>query len=264
MSWVFLNGTFCKEKKAVISVTDRGFLFGDGMFTTIRVSEGKCELFDAHLKRLKMQAEALQFEWDAFQEEWAAELIRLNEAWKGTWRLKIIVTVKEEDAKTRKTGTVLATLHPYIEKGEKVCTLALFPYPIEMPFARVKSLSYLDHLQVRNFGLTRGYDDAVTTTKEGCILETGCSNLFWVDHGICFIPDKTLPYIQGVFLQALIPHIPFPVQYVKVTLDQIQETASVYMCNALTHVCPVVAIEKRVFPRTLDLEREFANTIYQK
>src|SRR5262245_40032202 len=104
--WIWLNGEFCLEKDAFIPVTDRGFLFGEGIFTTIRVHDGKCELFHLHLQRLQRQAEVLDFDWNSLNFESIAELIERNQAWKGVWRLKIIVTVREEEEK-RKTGHVL-------------------------------------------------------------------------------------------------------------------------------------------------------------
>ena len=59
--WVFLNGDFLPEKQAKVSINDRGFLFGDGIFTTMRVHAGVCELYNGHLRRLEAQAEALDF-----------------------------------------------------------------------------------------------------------------------------------------------------------------------------------------------------------
>ena len=47
-------------QEAFVPISDRGFLFGEGMFTTIRVSEGKCELLPCHLRRLQQQAKALE------------------------------------------------------------------------------------------------------------------------------------------------------------------------------------------------------------
>ncbi|MDG1832053.1 MAG: aminotransferase class IV, partial [Verrucomicrobiota bacterium] len=50
---VFLNGQFLPEEEAKVSVFDRGFLYGDGIFETLRVNNGKPFLLDRHIGRLQ-------------------------------------------------------------------------------------------------------------------------------------------------------------------------------------------------------------------
>lgn len=263
-SWVFLNGRFCLEEQASISVADRGFLFGDGIFTTIRVHQGKCEFLQSHLQRLRYQAEFLKFHFHVEQWDWISEFIQRQAASTGTWRLKIIATVKEEQ-EIREIGNLFATLNLYPGKPFDPCSLCLFPQPLESPLASIKSLSYLDHLYVRKFAQQGGFADAVTQTREGFLLETGCSNLFWIDQGKCWIPDPQLPYLKGVFLQSILPYLElvFPVEWIKATMEQIPATASVYICNSLTHVRPVLSIDERIFPCHEERERSLQKVILQ-
>ena len=264
--WVYLNGDFCLEKDAVLPVTDRGFLFGEGIFTTIRVHKGQCELFQGHMNRLREQAKALEINFDFSHFEWIEELIERNGAREGTWRLKIILTIKQE-AGFAAPGILLATLHSHQDQKSESCRLCLFPFPCESPLAHVKSLSYLDHLYVKNYAQRQGYHDAITTTGKGYVLETGCSNLFWIDQeGVCWFPDPKLPYLKGVFLQFILQNIPFPFRFVEATLDQIPLNACLYTCNALTHVRPVLSIGQQSFPRNSQWEealQQIANNVYQ-
>src|SRR5271163_751565 len=55
--FVFLNGKIVPEEKAVVSVFDRGFQLGDGLFETMRVYRGRPFLWEAHLARLRRGAE---------------------------------------------------------------------------------------------------------------------------------------------------------------------------------------------------------------
>jgi branched-subunit amino acid aminotransferase/4-amino-4-deoxychorismate lyase len=251
--WVFLNGNFSLERLTSISITDRGFLFGEGIFTTIRVEQGRCELFLEHMERLHRQAEILNFYLPPLELAWVQELIQHNQAWENIWRLKIIVTVAQGIA-MRTVGNLLATLHPYEDNRFKSSTLCLFPHPLERPLAHVKSLSYLDHLYIRDYAHQLGYDDAITRTSEGILLETGSSNLFWIDQEGCWIPDMQLPYLKGVFLKALLPHVRLPIHFVRATIDQISADASIYICNAMTHIRPVLSINDKIFPRNQQRE----------
>src|SRR6185295_5700840 len=56
----FLNGRFIPETQAVVPITDRGFLYGDGLFETLRVSRGQPLQWNRHLARLKRGAEFLR------------------------------------------------------------------------------------------------------------------------------------------------------------------------------------------------------------
>jgi 4-amino-4-deoxychorismate lyase len=246
--WVFLNGDFSLEQEAKIPVTDRGFLFGEGMFTTVRVHKGNCELFKEHLKRLQRQAEDLNFYLPTLHFEWIQELILRNQALEGTWRLKIIMSIKQELG-VRTIGNLLATLHPYQERTAESCSLCIFPFPYERPLAHVKSLSYLDQLYIRNYAFQQGYEDAITRNADGILLETSCSNLFWIEQEKCWIPDQQLPYLKGVFLQALCRHLSLPIHFVRATIDLLPSNANIYTCNALTHIRPVISIDHRSFQR---------------
>lgn len=249
-NWVYLNDRFCLEHEAFIPISDRGFLFGEGIFTTIRVDNGTCELLDLHLLRLQKQAAELGINCSIhFSPE---ELIERQKAFHGIWRLNIILTQRD----------LLATLKREEHDKSMVPTaLCLFPQPLESPTAHIKSLSYLDHLYVKKYAQQQGYDDAITTNREGFLLETGCSNLFWIDDGVLWIPDVTLPYLKGVFLQALIRDLSIPVRYVKSRFDQLPSNAHVYTCNAMTHVRPVVKISEKLFSRSPEREKMLEETI---
>jgi 4-amino-4-deoxychorismate lyase len=74
-NWVFLNGQFLLENQAYIPITDRGFLYGDGLFTTLRVQEGQIEFWDLHVERLRNQSQQMKIECPLLDVEWIKELI---------------------------------------------------------------------------------------------------------------------------------------------------------------------------------------------
>src|SRR2546423_3079092 len=56
---VFLNGQFVTEEKAVVSIFDRGFLYGDGLFESVRIHKGKPFCWPEHMERMRRGAEFL-------------------------------------------------------------------------------------------------------------------------------------------------------------------------------------------------------------
>jgi 4-amino-4-deoxychorismate lyase len=251
--WVFLNGIFYLENEAKVSITDRGFLFGEGVFTTLRVHEGQCEFLSAHLKRLEEQAHFLNLNCPAIRLEWLQELIERNQAMRGTWRLRMILTADH----------LLLTLQPYQASSTDSFRLCLFPQPFERPLAHLKSLAYLDYLYMRNYAKQQGFDDSVTQTKEGYLLETSCANLFWIDQNGCGVPHRQLPYLKGIFLHAILDHLALPVYEAHTTVQQLLSGASLYICNALMHVRPVTAVGDDSFERNPQTEALLQQAVNQ-
>ena len=89
---VFLNGQFVPEDRAVVSVFDRSFLYGDGLFETVRVRRGQPFRWPQHLERLQRGAEflglKLPFAEDALG-EFANKLIAVNGRPDGLLRLTL-------------------------------------------------------------------------------------------------------------------------------------------------------------------------------
>jgi branched-subunit amino acid aminotransferase/4-amino-4-deoxychorismate lyase len=74
---VYLNGNFIAKKQASISVMDRGFLFGDGVYEVIPTYQGKLFRLDAHLKRLQNSLDAIKISNPYSNSEWQKILNQL-------------------------------------------------------------------------------------------------------------------------------------------------------------------------------------------
>lgn len=254
---IFLNGKFLPASEACLPVTDRGLQFGDGIFTTIRVEEGRPEYLRLHLDRLKRHAQTLGITLPNFSPDAIEHLIDHNNAMKGTWRLKIVVTGGDQPFLSLKSrdGHCFMVLQPYEAISHKNHRLCFFPYPLSRPTAKIKTLAYLDRLWVAQYALQNGYDDAVTLDCSGNILETSFSNLFWRIGDHLYIPDPNLPYLEGIMLyvvRRVAEKMGMEINFVQST--HIPEEAQVFLCNSLKHFCPVVQMAERSY--ALDPEWE--------
>lgn len=257
---VYLNGKFLPESEAVIPVTDRGFLFGDGIFTTIKVHQGAPKFLELHLKRLEEDCKAVGIRPQKVIEETIFKLIEINQAKEGVWRLKILMTGGDEpgiNLAKREANQCLMTLKPYAGHPP-ICRLISYPEPICSPLSKFKSLSYLDRLWIANYASRYSYDDALVCDHAGRVLETSIANVFWKTGKNLFYPDNSLGYYQGITLQRVLEeakHMGMNVCPVKVTLDEIPgEEVQFYICNSLKGVIPVTEIDGRLFSRNLDFE----------
>lgn len=248
--WVFIDGTFVEKEQAKISLLDRGFLFGEGVFTTIKINQGKCEFYLDHMARLTEHAQQLKLPLPAIKLDDILALIKLNHAQEGTWRLKIIITALH----------TVFILENFEEKKIQY-RLAVFPMEIENPLGKIKTLSYCLYLHAYYYAQERGYHDCLLIDSQKNILETSRANIFWLDKGVCWIPDCTLNYLKGIILSHLIRVCPYPIKFTKNTLAYLPDTAHVYICNALIHCKPVIAIQEREFERNIEIERKLENAI---
>lgn len=252
---MILDGKCLREEEACLPINDRGFLFGDGVFTTLRVCDGKVEFIELHLERLKQQCLQLNIIPPPIPLEWLGDLIKANQAIQGIWRLKIIVTGGNDPVlrlPKRKHGHLVMTLQPYSIQPLTPCRLCLYPEPIHRPVAALKTLSYLDRLCVYEYAQQKGFDDAIV--RDGHLLETAFSNLFWIVDNQFFAPDESLPYFKGIILNELKKNFTFQ------SAENIPKNSHVFICNSLIHFRPVIEIEGNTFSRQPQLEE----IIYQK
>lgn len=242
MSIVFLNDTFVDENEAVIPITDRGFLFGDGVFTTMKVSFGTIINLEQHLHRIYEHCRELGIVPPVIQKEYLYKLIEKNQAHEGVWRLKVIVTGGQTPALSlsrREYGTLLVTLKPFQQSNE-IIKLTVYSEPINRPAARVKSLSYLDRLQIKQYAIERRCDDCLTVSSDGYLLEASTANVYWIEGKTLYTPSRELPLLFGITLQEVIKKKRAEGMVIKegyYTLDSLPDNVNFYLCNAMTEEC---------------------------
>lgn len=262
MSWVFLNGQFLLEREASIPITDRAFLFGDGVFTTIRLYDGQLECWQDHVKRLEEHCQQLNLLCPSLELEWIKELVYRNQAFKGLWRLKVLITGGSSTQLTlpQRQGQLLITLKP-VSFQTTSCRLCLYPYSIEGPLSGIKSLAYLQRLMVADYAAQRGYDDALVLSNNKQPVEASFSNLIWFYQGNLWMPPSSLPYFSGLFLNAIIKKLPYVIYDFEGTLEDIPSEAHLYLANSLYHLRPIIEIERRRWGQNSNLNSQLKEQI---
>jgi len=230
LTWAILNHEYVQSAQASVPIQDRGFLFGDGVFTSARVENGNVVHWGQHVSRLIRHCREINIQPPDLKKAEVDELILRNQAEKGTWKLKMIVTGGTDPGlslPSRAYGVFLVTMEPYQEPEGKV-KLCRYPHPIETPVSALKTLSYLPRLMVRQYALDQGADDAVVCSADGWVLEAAFSNLYWEEGGEVFAPPLTLPLLPGTYLSTMTGW-----KEERITYDQLKEKESVFICNAM-------------------------------
>lgn len=248
--FIFHKNRILSEEQLGFSAAEIALQLDDGVFTTVRVSAGHPENLAAHAARLKRDCAAMEIEPPAIQMAQINALIDANRAGTDVWRLKIFA------AKTGGSNLTM-TLAPYIPSRHAHYPITIFPAPVIVPTAKVKTIAYAHRFLIKQYAEEQGYMDALTLDGNGNILEGSFSNFFWSFEKCLYVPALDLPLLQGTFLTALMAWAKktnYPVSEVRFSPKEIPDGSSLFLCNALTHLQAVDAIEKRSFLRNPELE----------
>lgn len=204
---IFLNGQFVPEERAVVSVFDRGFLYGDGLFETMRVFNSKPFRWEQHLERLRCGAEFLKIRIPFSPEmlrEFAGELIAKNKMSDALLRLTLSrgVGVRGYSPAGAEKPTVVMSLHPSPGAGAEIPGWKLIVstqrLPAGVPLAQFKTCNKLPQILARAEADAAGADEALLCNTDGFVVEGATSNLFWVERGAVCTPPLAAGILSGV------------------------------------------------------------------
>jgi len=203
---IFLNGELVPEDRAVVSVFDRSFLYGDGLFETMRVFNGKPFRWQQHLERLQRGAEYLNikmpFSADALR-NFANELIAKNQMSDALLRLTLSrgVGVRGYSPRGAAHPTTVMSLHPAPDVRAmarwKLITSS-HRLPANETLAQFKTCNKLTQILARAEADAAGADEALLLNTDGFVVEGASSNLFWIDGGVVCTPPLVSGVLSGV------------------------------------------------------------------
>ena len=202
---VFLNGQLVPEEQATISVFDRSFLYGDGLFESLRVTRGKPFRWWDHMERLRKGGDFLGIKIPfacKSLEKFAVELIARNQMPESLLRLTVSrgVGLRGYSPKGAVTPTVVMTLHalpPVSANAWKLHTASL-RLPAGEKLAQFKTANKLAQVLARAEADVAGADEALLLNTDGFVVEGASSNLFWIEDGTVCTPPLASGILAGV------------------------------------------------------------------
>jgi len=203
---VFLNGRIVPGAEARVSVFDRGFLYGDGVFETLRVQAGKPFRWESHQARLESGLRLLGLastQHGTVLAQQAAELIAANQCQEGVLRVTVSrgPGVRGYSPAGADTPTVVMSLHPRSSAvpaaGLRLVTATLRVLAAD-PLAAVKSTSRLLYVLARAEADTVGADDALLLNQRDEVSETTSANVFLLDGDVIHTPELATGLLAGV------------------------------------------------------------------
>lgn len=209
-SKTYFNGKVIPLERATISITDRGLLYGDGVFESLRTHSRKPFLLEEHVKRLLRGAKLLRIRPLPSAAKLKLAVLKTIAAnrFKESY-IKIIISrgpAKGHGLDIRKSAgkpTVIILVEeqkPYpktlVISGWKAIISSIARS--DVPTSKIKSLNYTDGILAMIEAKKSGADEAIMLDEKGHIAEGTISNIFIVKHGTLYTPSKDAPILAGL------------------------------------------------------------------
>ncbi|HHL40644.1 MAG TPA: branched-chain amino acid aminotransferase [Deltaproteobacteria bacterium] len=258
MGYAYVNGEMVPAEKAAVSVFDRGFLYGDGLFETMKAYDGRVFLFREHMERLRRGAVALGISTSPLKglRRAAAELMERNGLVRGEARLRVTLTRGVFDGghgpvgRTRPTVVLTAgalddgALSRLRRRGVRA-VLASVPAP---PLAAFKTLNYLPCVMAKAGARRAGAFEALFTTADGRLTEGTSTNLFIARDGTLLTPPPESGLLPGITRRAVMEmagEAGISVVEADLRSRDLYEADEAMLTNSIIEVVPLVAVGDR-------------------
>lgn len=278
MEKVFLNDKLIDINKASISVKDSGFLYGSGLFETMRCNNGIVFCLDDHLDRLFSSAVSLsisntygrQFIIDAVY-----KVLKANELTDA--RLRLTLTsgpMSTSEDKNKSTLLITATdLQPYpAEYYQKGILVVLCPYRqnVTEPIFGHKTTSYFSRMLALQAAHQKKAAEALWFTTTNLLAEGCISNVFLIKDSVIYTPLLTTPVLAGIARKAvckIAANNSIKLVEKDLGIDDLLAADEIFLTNVIMKIMPVNSVEKhtvgdgKVGPVTKKMLKLFDNYI---
>src|SRR6266571_933323 len=260
---VFLNGEFVPAERAVVSVFDRCFLYGDGLFETVLIFKGNPFRWSQHLERLQRGADFLKIQLPFAPEAlcgFASQLVARNQVQDSLLRLTLSrgVGVRGYSPKGAERPSVVMSLHPAPAvdppdpPGWRLKTSS-FRLPANEPLAQFKTCNKLAQVLARAEGDAAGAEEALLLNTEGFVVEATSSNLFWIADGVVWSPPLASGILPGVtrgLVFELCQNLGLGVREGNVSALELQQAQGSFLSLSSTGIAQAISLDGKELARS--------------
>ena len=260
MNFIVYNNQLINRNDLKLSEKNRGFLYGDGFFESIKIFNRKPFNFENHFKRIQSSANYLDLIFKISKQDFLniiIELLENNKIINGYIRISVfreslgkycpdrndssfIISSKEDKNSCFTVNSNYLNLGVYKENLKS-----------NSKISNLKSLNSLLYVMASKYALENKYDDVLLLNTNENIIESTNSNLFIYDKGVVFTPPLADGCVDGSMRKLLLSIIKneYEIKVQSLSFQQIQQSEEIILSNAISGVRRVT---------------HFANEIYSK
>lgn len=246
-----INGKSTTE----ISYLDRGLQYGDGVFETIAVNNGKLLCWDKHIERLNLGCKRLNIPLqssEALKNE-ALSLIHSNK--KSV--IKIIITrgqggrgyaIPEQTEPGRIVSLYSFPNYPEDNSNGISVRICEYRYAYNETLAGIKHMNRLEQVMARSEWSNTDIAEGIVLDKEGNVIEGTMSNIFCVINNVLLTPKLNLCGVEGIvrnIILELAPTLGVDTEVKTISLDELKHADEIFICNSVIGLWPVIKLEEQ-------------------
>jgi len=247
---VYLNGQYLPLNEAKVSVLDRGFLFGDGIYEVIPSYYGRLFHFQEHLARLENSLAGIRLNNPHTRQQWLEILTPLLDAGENQYiYLQITrgVAAKRDHAfPDNIEPTVFAMCSKIIplaglDNGVKAVTMD----DSRWQFCNIKAITLLGNILHRQEAVDRDCAEAILV-KDGMVTEGAASNVFAVIDGVLVTPPKGNNILPGITRDVIVEIAAknnIACREQPITLDALKSAQEIWITSSTREIIPVVELD---------------------
>jgi len=275
---IFLNDRFVTRDEALISVFDHGFLYGDGIYETLRAYGGRIFMRERHLARLQRSAKLIGLEIPVPEKDWPGLLrdtIRRNGLSDAYLRITVSRGTGEIglDPGLCPTPTVVIIAKPFtahlprlFAEGVSLITTSVRRNLATALSPQIKSLNFLNNILAKQEATQAGAFDGVMLNAEGRLTECTTSNIFFVQHGTLCTPSVACGILDGITREVVLTLAKeqgIKTEESAYTPEALRQADECFLTNTTMELMPVRDVDQHLVgsgkpgPLTLALHKQF-------
>lgn len=245
---------------------DRAANYGDGVFSTLRLEQGRVALFERHCQRLLGDAGRIGLQVDEHILR-KAILAAADQYRDGV--LKVLISAGTGGRGYARQQEPQVTVHishhswpeHYLTWQRQGVAVAVSEFQLgnQPLLAGIKHLNRLEQVLIKRAMATQpGIDDVIVCDGDNCVIEASAANVFWYQDGNWYTPSLEQAGVAGVmrqFILAWFEQNGTEVQSGRFHVSQLQHCEAMLLCNALMPVIPVKQLSLHEATVTLDVSR---------
>jgi len=253
---VFLNGAFVRADEAKVSVLDRGFIFGDGVYEVVPVYSKVAFRLDEHLERLERSLAAVGIRNPYTREQWRGFIAGVVER----------QAFEDQAVYFQVTRGVAPREHAF-PKGEVAPTVFMMSTPLVNPPAEqvergaqavsardnrwlrcdIKSISLIGNVLLRQLSADAGAAETILF-RDGKLTEASASNVFIVKGGVIQAPPKSSLILPGITYDVVVElarAAGMPLELREVAETEVRAADEIWVSSSSKEVLAIVELDGR-------------------
>ncbi len=260
MEYVYVNGKTVPAAKAVISVFDRGFMLGDGIFETLRATDYYPQFYEAHFERMKISAKKMGIPLPLKKWQLAKIIFELcKKCHLKDAVIRIILTRGIYDGTLtigkKNPPTVVITCRPVkgltehlYYNGVSVSISSIKSDAAGGMDASIKSINYLANIFAKAEADKSRHYEALFTNQKNEITELSTANFFGVIHDKVVTPPLNAGILPGVTRGKVIEIVEktnIPFEEKPLSIRQIPKLSEAFLTSSVRGILPIIKIDSQ-------------------